>query len=168
MRNFKTQLSGQIGENLVVAELGRLGILATTLPGNAPDIDILAYANRKSIPIQVKSLRKGSLSVDARKYLHIEYVGKVQNVVGKVTDIDRGLVFVMVKIGVEIGDDEFYVYDQGVVQDLVHRNYLRFLKKHNGVRPRNYQTTHCAYSVNDLANYRNNWELITKQLVNTK
>ncbi|NYS25816.1 hypothetical protein HUK65_12515 [Rhodobacteraceae bacterium 2376] len=42
-RNFKTQLAGQIGESLVVAELGRCGIVANTLAGNVPDIDLLAY-----------------------------------------------------------------------------------------------------------------------------
>lgn len=42
-RNFNTQLAGQVGESLVVAELGRRGIVATALAGNVPDIDILAY-----------------------------------------------------------------------------------------------------------------------------
>lgn len=42
-RNFNTQLAGQIGESLVVAELGRRGIVATAFAGNVPDIDLLAY-----------------------------------------------------------------------------------------------------------------------------
>jgi hypothetical protein len=33
-RNFKTQLAGQIGEHLVVAELGRRGVVATPFSGN--------------------------------------------------------------------------------------------------------------------------------------
>jgi len=41
-RNFSTQLAGQIGESLVVAELGRRGIVATAFAGNVPDIDLLA------------------------------------------------------------------------------------------------------------------------------
>jgi Holliday junction resolvase len=65
VKNYTTKLSGQVGENLVVAELGRRGIVATALAGNAPDIDILAYANGKSVAIQVKSIRKGDLSVNA-------------------------------------------------------------------------------------------------------
>jgi hypothetical protein len=40
-RSFKTQLAGQIGESLVVAELGRRGIVATAFAGNVPDIDLL-------------------------------------------------------------------------------------------------------------------------------
>ena len=42
---LSTKLTGQIGEHLVTAELGRLGIIATPFSGNVPDIDILAYAN---------------------------------------------------------------------------------------------------------------------------
>ena len=55
VKNFNTQLSGQIGEHLVTAELGRLGIIAAPFAGNVPDIDVLAYANGKSVPIQVKA-----------------------------------------------------------------------------------------------------------------
>ena len=40
-RSFKTQLAGQIGEALVVAELGRREIVATAFAGNVPDIDLL-------------------------------------------------------------------------------------------------------------------------------
>ena len=54
-RNFSNQLSGQIGEALVVAELGRLGIVATAFAGNVPDIDILACKEGKSTAVQVKA-----------------------------------------------------------------------------------------------------------------
>ena len=49
-KNFSNQLTRQISENLVVAELGRREIVATTFSGNVPDIDVLAYKNRTSIP----------------------------------------------------------------------------------------------------------------------
>ena len=45
MKDFSKRLAGQIGEHLVVAELGRREIIATPFAGNVPDIDILAYAN---------------------------------------------------------------------------------------------------------------------------
>jgi len=59
---FSTKLSGQIGESLCVAELGRRGIIATTFTGNVPDIDVLAYRGGISVPIQVKAQRRGSIS----------------------------------------------------------------------------------------------------------
>ena len=82
-RSFKTQLAGQIGEHLVVAELGRRGIVATPFSGNLPDIDILAYMDGKSVPIQVKANRKGDISVDAKRYLNIQFDGEIQTVTGK-------------------------------------------------------------------------------------
>ena len=68
-KNFNSQLSGQTGEHLVVAELGRRGVVATPFAGNVPDIDVLAYANGKSLPIQVKALRKGEISTNGNIYL---------------------------------------------------------------------------------------------------
>ena len=44
---FSTKFTGQIGEYLVVAELGRRTIIATPFSGNVPDIDVIAYANKK-------------------------------------------------------------------------------------------------------------------------
>jgi len=68
-RNFKTQLAGQIGESLVVAELGRRGIVATTFAGNVPDIDILAYRDGATVAVQVKSVRAGNVSFNARRFM---------------------------------------------------------------------------------------------------
>ena len=51
MPKNSSQLSGQIGENLVVAELGRRGIIATANIGaNVKDIDVLAYKDGKAMP----------------------------------------------------------------------------------------------------------------------
>jgi hypothetical protein len=163
-KNFKTHVSGQIGEHLVVAELGRLGIVATTFSGNLPDVDILAYANGKSIPIQVKAQKNGTPGLDAKKYLDIHIEGHLQTVSGKVDDIDRDLVFVLVKIAEKLGEDRFYIFRQGVIQDLVYKEYSQFLKKHDGVRPRNPNTTHCSYYLKDLSQYEDNWRLITDPL----
>ena len=163
-KSFKTQLSGQIGEHLVVAELGRRGVIATPFAGNVPDIDVLAYANSQSVPIQVKSQTTGTPGVDAKKYLNIQIEGNKQTVKSKTKDIDRELIFVLVKVGQQHGEDEFYVFNQGVVQDLVNAEYRRFLKKHNGVRPRNPKTTHCSYYLKDLVDYKDNWRLITEPL----
>jgi len=163
-RNFKNKLVGQVGEHLVVAELGRRGIIATPFSGNVPDIDVLAYANGKSLPIQVKAQTKGNLSVDAGKYLEIKFDGNSQSVQGKSKDIERNLIFVLVKVGANSGLDDFYVYDQGIVQDLVYAEHSSFLQKHGGVRPRNPMSTHCSYYVKDLEEFKDNWDLITRRL----
>lgn len=163
-RSFKTQLSGQIGESIVVAELGRHGIVATSFAGNVPDIDILAYGNGKSVPLQIKAQKKGHPSVDALKYLDITINSEIQTVNGWVDGVDRDLIFVMVKIGGTYGEDEFFIFKQGVIQDLVMVEYKRFLEKHDGVRPKNSKTTHCSYYLKDLVPYQNNWQLIKDAL----
>ncbi len=162
-KNFKTQLSGQIGEHLVVAELGRQGIIATPFAGNVPDIDLLIYANGKSESIQVKAIKKGTPGVNATNYLSIEFDGDVQKITGK-KKIERSLIFVLVKIGDHYGEDEFYVFEQGVIQDLIFNGYSEYLKKHTGIRPRNPKTTHSSYFIDDLVSYKNKWELIKKRL----
>jgi hypothetical protein len=160
MPNLNTQLSGQIGENIVVAELGRQKIIATSFAGNVPDIDILAYANGKSVPLQVKAQKSGNPGVNATKYLDIEFNDDVQTIRGKIKDINRDLIFVMVKVGKKYGDDEFFVFTQGIVQDLVNEEYQKMLMRHNGVRPRSPQSTHCSYYLRDLIQYKDNWKLI--------
>ena len=59
-----TQLSKQLSEHLVVAELARRGIFATPFSGNVPDFDILAFKSGKSVPFQVKSVKSGYIQVD--------------------------------------------------------------------------------------------------------
>jgi len=55
-KNYSTQLAGQIGESLIVAELGRRGIVATAFAGNVPEIDLLAYKDGTTISLQVKAV----------------------------------------------------------------------------------------------------------------
>ena len=44
---LSAKLTGQIGEHLVVAELGRRAIIATPFSGNVPDIDVLRLREQK-------------------------------------------------------------------------------------------------------------------------
>jgi hypothetical protein len=81
-KDFRNHLTKQIGEHLVVAELGRRGIIAAPFAGNVPDIDILAYAGGQTVAIQVKALRTGSVQVDARSFLNIRFDGETQLIDG--------------------------------------------------------------------------------------
>ena len=68
------QLTGQIGEYLVCAELGRLGLIATTFTGNVPEYDLLVCDEMlKSLPIQVKTTRSASWPSRANLWLNIEF-----------------------------------------------------------------------------------------------
>jgi hypothetical protein len=162
-RNFKTQLAGQIGESLVVAELGRRGIVATAFAGNVPDIDILAYANNTTVHLQVKAWRSGSVHFDATRFIHIDFEGDLQTVRGLDDALDGDLVYVFVKIGDGAGQDKYFILQQRKLQAIILQNYGAFLDKHNGVRPRNPQTTHCAVEMTPLAEFEDNWGLIEQR-----
>ena len=80
-----TQLSKQLSEHMVAAELARRGIVATPFSGNVPDIDILAFKNGKSIPVKVKSAKTGNITVAnvERDYLIHKQEGNSQRVIAK-------------------------------------------------------------------------------------
>lgn len=159
-RSFKTQLAGQIGESLVVAELGRRGIVATAFSGNVPDIDLLAYKDGRTLHLQVKAWRTGAVSFNATRFLNIRRDKDRQIVEGLVAGLDAELVYVFVKIGEVAGQDRFFVLKQGDLAEIVRTGYENFLSKHNGVRPRNSDTTHNAVSEADLAKFEDNWALL--------
>jgi hypothetical protein len=72
------QLTRQIGEHLVAAELGRREIIATPFAGNVPDFDLVAVGpSGKAVPIQVKAINGGSWQFDAKRFLVIEFDGPV-------------------------------------------------------------------------------------------
>ena len=50
---LSNKLTGQIGEYMVCAELGRLGLIATSFTGNVSEFDLLVCdSGLKSLPIQ--------------------------------------------------------------------------------------------------------------------
>lgn len=163
LRNFNTQLAGQIGESLVVAELGRRGIVATALAGNVPDIDLLAYRSGRTLALQVKSVRTGSISFDAKRFVTIAFEGDRQIITGTGTALDAALIFVFVSIGQRMGDDCFFILEQGALQSIVHANHTAWLAKHGGIRPKNPQSTHTAVALTQLEQYRDNWAMIERQ-----
>lgn len=163
-RNFSNQLSGQMGEALVVAELGRLGVVATAFSGNVPDIDILAYKDGKTTAIQVKAWKSGSVSFDARRFLKIEIADNKQIVGGVHESILRLPIYVFVKLGESKSADEFYVLDQWTLAELVKEGYESFLDLHGGVRPKNPQTTHNSVTLSQLLPFKDCWETLLLEL----
>jgi hypothetical protein len=138
------QLTRQIGEHLVAAELGRRGYVATPFSGNVPLFDILAADIRGfAIPVQVKSIKGPSWQFSVDTFLNIEMVGNQQMVKGKKELANPSLVciFVVLKEG---GGDEFYIFRLQDLQD----HFFRVYK--GGIRPRNPQSMHCAIWPSEL------------------
>ena len=123
-----TQLSKQLSENLVTAELARRGVIATPFSGNVPDFDILAFKSGESTPIQVKSARSGNITVNnvEKDYLIIKQEeGNFQRVISKkeMPQWKKDLIFVVVFIGDELGEDRFYICKNSDVQEIIFSNY---------------------------------------------
>lgn len=163
-RSFKTQLAGQIGEALVVAELGRRNIVATAFAGNVPDIDLLVYKDGKTAAVQVKAWRNGSVSFDATRYLKISIEEEIQTVMGIDESLDPDLIFVFVLIGSELGTDRFFLLRQRDLQSLIEQGYTSFLDKHGGKRPKNAFTTHNSVTLDQLEPFESNWALLEGRL----
>jgi len=155
---LSTQLTAKIGEHLVTAELARRGIIATPFSGNVPDIDILAFGNRIAVPIQVKTINKNSWQFDVRKFLDVKLTSKGQKVLGKNKNLDKNLICVFVALGDELGQEEFYIFRLGWLQDYFHKTYK------GRKPPHNIESYHCAIWKKDLKKHLSKWDLVEKKL----
>ena len=93
----------------------------------------------------------------------IHFLCKFRLEVGqKVKSIDRDLIFVVIFCKKELEVANFYICNQGDIQDIVRKRYKEHLDKHGGVRPRNSKSKHCTYGEKDLLKFEDNWDLILK------
>jgi len=150
------QLTKQVGEYLVAAELGRRGLIASTFSGSVPDYDIIATdSSFRSVPVQVKASNGSSWQFDIRRFADVQLVGKKQ-VIGRRTKLPREIIFVMVVL-VKDGSDRFYVLSLKSLQRLLVDHHRAYLAKHGGVRPRKYDSFHAAITEADLLAFKDGW-----------
>ncbi|NTZ42138.1 hypothetical protein G7A66_03320 [Altererythrobacter sp. SALINAS58] len=159
-----TYLARQVGEHLVVSELGRRGICATTFAGNVPEFDILASRDGRTLGVQVKSAREGSWHLNASRYLEIELAKDIQTVKGVHAELDEDLIYIFVKLGDAAGEDRLYLLTQGDLAGLVEDQHTAYLHKHGGRRPRAPGSFHSALNETQLAPWSDNWALIERAL----
>ena len=159
----KKPLTKQIGEYLVAAELCRRGLIATTFTGNVPDFDIIATNdNFETIPIQVKTIWKGGWQLDAKKFIIIGIDNGVQRVIDKISLSNHDLVCIFVRLASQ-GDDEFYIFRLKDLQEIIFEDYSQYLAKHNGMRPKNDNSTHVGINLRLLERFKDNWGIILNQ-----
>ena len=159
------KLVGQTGEYLVAAELSRRGLITTTFTGNVPHYDIIAADELgRHVSVQVKAGRGESWQFgDIRQYCEITFDGKRQ-VVGKPkTSPVRRLVVVFVRI-TEDRNDRFYICTWQSLRDLLIKGHVAFLQKHEGVRPRRWDSMHSAIVEKTLRPYQDKWETVESNL----
>ncbi len=157
------QLTGQVGEYLVAAELCRRGFIATTFTGNVPEFDILAINDKyETKPIQVKAIKGGNWQFNAQRFLDISVSDDgIQTVNGKRNFPYPDLICVFVKL-VSQTKDEFYIFKWKDLQDILYKGHISYLESHGGRRPRNPNSMHISVSPKHLSKYRDNWGLLEK------
>jgi hypothetical protein len=70
MAKTDTQLTKQVGEYLVAAELARRGLLSATFAGSVRHYDVIASGPTGGhVPIQVKTINGGAWQLDIRDFV---------------------------------------------------------------------------------------------------
>lgn len=158
----RNQLTQQIGEYLVSAELARRGVLATPFSGNVPGFDLVAVRNDGTmVMVQVKAARQ-SWQFTASTFLEIAFEKGKQVVVRDIPAPLPTLVEVFVKVGA-YGEDRFFIFTEADLYAIVARCYRSFLDSCGGVRKRKPESRHTALRADDLARFENQWGLIVQE-----
>ena len=77
----QVQLTKQVGEYLVAAELSRRGLLTATFAGNVPAYDIVATGSRgQTALVQVKAIAGPSWQFDIRTFTDVRYTAGAQTI----------------------------------------------------------------------------------------
>lgn len=150
------QITKQIGEYLVAAELARLGLITTTFSGSIPDYDVIATDSTfRSVPVQVKTVNGTSWQFDVRRFVDVKLHGKKQ-IVGRRVTLSNHIVCVMVALS-HYGADRFYVLSLKRLQELLIKHHREYLGKHNAVRPKRFDSYHVAIGERELAPFKDRW-----------
>ncbi len=154
--------TGSAGEYLVASELCRRGFIATTFTRNMPHFDILTEKDNHFLKIQVKTVKTGEWSLDAKAFLEFDE-DSWNNGIQKVTGKKRfnSDFFVFVRLG-EYGHDSFFIVATNDVIELVRKSYSGYLETKGGRRVRNPKSTHTKLKIKDIEHYANNWDLLEK------
>ena len=164
---LSNKLTGQIGEFLACAELGRQGYIATSFTGNVPEYDIIVSSDSlKTLPIQVKTSRSETWPSRADLWLDIEMDH------GEKQQINRGLksitnpdlIYICIALGDKHGEDRFFICRKRDIQDACVKGYTEWMDAKDWKRPRNYQSLDNRYSVKDLVQFEDNWALICQAI----
>jgi len=161
----QNKLVGQTGEYLVASELSRRGLIATTFTGNVPHYDIIATTDKgKHISVQVKTIT-GSSWQFARidRYVDIKFQKQAQIVGQCLPSPVENLVFVFVKLA-DYGFDKFFICTWSELCSVLSTHHSDFLAKHNGVRPKRWDSLHISISVKEISHFEGRWDLIEKLL----
>lgn len=158
------QLTKQVGEYLVAAEVCRRGFIATTFTGNVPHYDIIASnAAGKHQAIQVKAIASTAWQFDIRDFADVTLDGKRQIIGQPKSPPYPCLVCVFVRLR-HYGADEFYVLTWEDLQKIAISHHRDYLGRHGGIRPKKYDSFHTAVRPEMLNDHRDKWAVLETRL----
>ena len=168
-KGLRNKLVGQIAEHLVVAELGRRGLIATGFAGNVPTFDLIAADEYcRTVPIQVKASSGDSWPSDARTFLDLDFDRKAKRQVfrGPTTLQTPDLIYVHVALADDKNGtkDRFFVLTMKQLQEVCIRTYSEWMDSKEWRRPKNPESYDNRFWINDIAAYEGNWGLIEDAL----
>lgn len=171
MKNgLSNKITGQIGEYLVCAQLGKLGYIATSFTGNVPEFDIIITdENLCTIPVQVKTTNGESWPTKADLWINIEIdeINKLQIDMGNKKIDNPDLIYVCVMLS-NINDsntDRYFILTKSDLQNICAENYREYMNSKNWKRPKNYKSLDNRYNLKNLIKYENNWNLIKETII---
>ena len=155
----QVQLTKQIGEYVVAAELSRRGLLTATFAGNVPDYDIVATGGSgRTALVQVKAIAGPSWQFDIRRFADVRCTAGAQTI-GQPTAPPAGdLLCVFVRLRT-YGEDRFYVLPWPELQHVLIDGYRAYLNRHGGRRPQRADSFHTALRERQLEPFLDNWSL---------
>ncbi len=156
------QLTKQVGEFLVAAELARRGWISAVLSGNTPDFDLVAADNQcRSITVQVKAITGGGWHFDVARFAKVSFEGSRQ-IIGRIKPCPKSLMCVLVVVGSDSSGDQFYILPMRTLYRRIVSNQRAWLKTRGGVRPRNPMSTHAAIWPKHVQKHLNDWEALNR------
>ena len=132
----QVQLTKQVGEYLVAAELSRRGLLTATFAGNVPDYDIVATGSRgQTALVQVKAIAGPSWQFDIRTFVDVRCQAGAQTMGQPTTPPAGDLICVCVRLHT-YGADPFYVLRWPELHRVLINGHRGYLERHGGRRPK--------------------------------
>lgn len=164
----RNKLTGQIGEFLVCAELGVQGMIATPFAGNVPAFDVLAADEAgRTVPIQVKSSRSAQWPADASQWLKLRVRNGQQQKLGLQEISHPALIYVFVAIRDDRQEgihDRFFILTKKRLQALIDVGYTHYMEERAWCRPRNPRSFDYRITPDQLAEFENDWALVSQQM----
>jgi hypothetical protein len=160
----QNQVTKQLGEYLVAAEVCRRGFIATTFTGNVPHYDIIASNSTGGHQaIQVKAILQNSWQFDIRDFVEVQLDGRRQ-IMGRPTKAPYpNLICVFVRLR-SYGTDEFFIMTWEDLQKVAIAHHREFLARHGGIRPKKHDSFHAAIGVARMADFRDRWSVLESRL----